>query len=166
MKLDKYSNPIYSTQELFNELYCGEVDIFTMPVERSESTMQLEQLSDKPLNYYAEPNITIEDFDYANQSNWYIPDNYLEFDPLEYCLNKCTNDAEIERVCLEYVEFESRQLIRVLQWAKYFVDTCTTHNVLWGVGRGSSVSCFLLYLIGINKINPLTYNLHYNEFLK
>jgi DNA polymerase III alpha subunit len=40
------------------------------------------------------------------------------------------------------------------------------NNILWGVGRGSSVASFVLYLIGIHRINSLFYNLPIEEFLK
>ena len=37
---------------------------------------------------------------------------------------------------------------------KYLVDTMRNNNIVWGVGRGSSVGSFVLYKIGINRINP------------
>jgi len=48
----------------------------------------------------------------------------------------------------------------------YIVDTLRSQNILWGVGRGSSVSCYCLYLIGIHKIDSLKYDLPINEFFK
>ena len=57
-------------------------------------------------------------------------------------------------------------LLPVLQFLIYFVDTLRANNVVWGVGRGSSVSSFCLFLIGVHKINPLLYNLDYREFLR
>jgi DNA polymerase III alpha subunit len=39
-------------------------------------------------------------------------------------------------------------------------------NIVWGVGRGSSVASYALYLIGIHKIDPIKYNLSINEFFK
>ena len=53
-----------------------------------------------------------------------------------------------------------------MQFLIYFVDTIRANNVVWGVGRGSSVSSFCLFLIGVHKINPLLYNLDYREFLR
>jgi DNA polymerase III alpha subunit len=40
------------------------------------------------------------------------------------------------------------------------------NNIVWGVGRGSSIASFVLYLIGIHRINSLYYDLSINEFLK
>ena len=66
----------------------------------------------------------------------------------------------------EYKLFETKGFIKVLQFLIYFVDTLRHNNVVWGVGRGSSVSSFCLFLIGVHKINPLIYDLDYTEFLR
>jgi len=50
--------------------------------------------------------------------------------------------------------------------AKYFVDTMQANNVVWGVGRGSSVASYVLYLIGVHKIDSIKYNLDWQEFLR
>jgi DNA polymerase III alpha subunit len=49
---------------------------------------------------------------------------------------------------------------------KYLVDLMREHNIVWGVGRGSSVSSFVLFLIGIHRINSIYYGLDVEEFLK
>ena len=62
--------------------------------------------------------------------------------------------------------FESRNLIPVLQYIKYLVDTMRENKIVWGIGRGSSLASFVLFLIGINKVNPLLHNLDIHEFLR
>jgi DNA polymerase III alpha subunit len=54
----------------------------------------------------------------------------------------------------------------LLQYLKYLVDTMRKNNIIWGVGRGSSVASYVLYLIGIHRINSLYYDLSIDEFLK
>jgi len=49
---------------------------------------------------------------------------------------------------------------------KYLVDLMRENNIVWGVGRGSSVSSFVLFLIGIHRINSIYYDLDVEEFLK
>jgi len=49
---------------------------------------------------------------------------------------------------------------------KYLVDTLRKNNVIWGVGRGSSVASYVLFLLGVHKIDSLYYNLDIEEFLK
>ena len=46
------------------------------------------------------------------------------------------------------------------------IDTLREKNVVWGVGRGSSVASFCLFLIGVHKVNPILYKLKINEFLR
>ena len=40
------------------------------------------------------------------------------------------------------------------------------NNIVYGVGRGSSVSSYILYLIGVHRVNSLKFNLDIKEFLK
>jgi DNA polymerase III alpha subunit len=66
----------------------------------------------------------------------------------------------------EYDMFEKKEFIKVLQFLIYFIDILRANNIVWGVGRGSSVASFCLFLIGVHKINPLLYNLNISEFLR
>jgi DNA polymerase III alpha subunit len=54
----------------------------------------------------------------------------------------------------------------LLRYLKYFVDTMRKNSVLWGLGRGSSVASYVLYLLGVHRINSLYYDLDIKEFLK
>lgn len=97
---------------------------------------------------------------------WLIPPEYLYMDIVDYLVSKCSSDVERKRVADELMEFEKRNEIDILRVMVYIVDQFRKNKVVWGVGRGSSVSCFCLYLIGINKINPLVYDISYTEFFK
>jgi DNA polymerase III alpha subunit len=81
-------------------------------------------------------------------------------------LGRCQTEQERERVKTEYVLFEKKNFTKVLQFLIYFIDTLRANNILWGVGRGSSVASFCLFLIGVHKINPLLYALDHREFLR
>ena len=48
----------------------------------------------------------------------------------------------------------------------YLIDLMRTNNIVWGVGRGSSVSSYILYLIGVHKVNSILYKLDINDFLR
>ena len=106
------------------------------------------------------------DVDKANINNWYMPQKYYEIDTLQWLLDKCQNNKEKMRVTEEYKLFEKKKFIKVLQFLIYFIDTLRANNVVWGVGRGSSVASFCLFLIGVHKINPMLYNLDHKEFLR
>jgi DNA polymerase III alpha subunit len=95
-----------------------------------------------------------------------MPDKYYQINVLQWLLDKCQNDTEKQRVQVEYDLFEKKKFVRVLQFLIYFVDTLRANNIVWGVGRGSSVASFCLFLIGVHKINPILYNLDHREFLR
>ena len=62
--------------------------------------------------------------------------------------------------------FQEREAFDLLRYLKYLVDTMRKNNIVWGVGRGSSVASYVLYLIGVHKINSMYYDLDIAEFLK
>lgn len=108
----------------------------------------------------------VSDIEYSRKFN--IPQHYLELDVEEYIMALVPPaDAKRKaRVEMELELFRTRNLYPVLQLLIYIVDTMRKHNLVWGVGRGSSVASYCLYLIGIHKIDSLKYNLDIREFLK
>lgn len=109
---------------------------------------------------------TVEEFDQQNQSVWNMPDEYRELDIAEWVLQQCNHDYELQRVAKELMMFQERDLFDLLKYLKYLVDTLRANNVVWGVGRGSSVASYVLYLIGVHKIDSLYYDLSIEEFLR
>jgi DNA polymerase III alpha subunit len=81
-------------------------------------------------------------------------------------LGLCKADHELQRVVQELLLYQERDLFNLLRYLKYLVDTLRKNNVVWGVGRGSSVASYVLFLIGVHKIDSLYYNLDIEEFLK
>ena len=82
MRLDKYSNPIFNEQDLFDALYKGHQFSAndTMLVERTDTVKELEnQIGFKFLEPY-ETYFEITDYDSACQSNWNMPDEYKQLD--------------------------------------------------------------------------------------
>jgi DNA polymerase III alpha subunit len=118
------------------------------------------------LTQYQDINLSIEEFDTNLQTNWFMPDEYYSMDIAKWVLDQCKTDAELQRAGEELIMFQERDMFTLLKYLKYLVDTMRKHNVVWGVGRGSSVASFVLFLIGIHKINSLYYDLSIDEFLK
>jgi DNA polymerase III alpha subunit len=169
MYLDKYSNPVFNEQDLFDAIYNGyQFNVNdTMIVERTDAVKELEkQIGFRFVPPY-EPHFDVADYDQACQSNWLMPDEYKTLD-IEMWVREQTPpwDPESTRVEEELAEFKSRNMLDLLRWLKYFVDTSRSNNVLWGVGRGSSVASYVLYIIGVHKINPIKHNLDWREFLR
>jgi DNA polymerase III alpha subunit len=119
-----------------------------------------------PLREYALIGANLEQFDYRNQNTWHMPQEYTKLDIAQWVLNQCKTDPELQRVADELMLFQERDLFDLLRWLKYFVDTMRTNRVVWGVGRGSSVASYVLYLIGVHRINSMYYDLDISEFLK
>ena len=67
---------------------------------------------------------------------------------------------------MELAEFKARNLFPILQLLIYIIDTMRKNNLVWGVGRGSSVASYILYLLGVHKVDSVKYNLNIKEFLK
>jgi DNA polymerase III alpha subunit len=115
---------------------------------------------------YVKQDLTREEFDNQLQNNWFIPEEYNKLDIAKYVLDLCQTNAELQRVGQELILYQQRELFPLLRYCKYLVDTMRKNNVVWGVGRGSSVSSYVLYLLGIHRINSLHYDLSIDEFLK
>ena len=99
--------------------------------------------------------------------NWNMPQEYKELDIYNYLLDLCPDEIPyMTRVCYELAEFEKRGMYPVLKFLKYLVDTCKENGVVLGVGRGSSVASYCLYLLGVHRIDSIKYELDIKEFLK
>jgi DNA polymerase III alpha subunit len=75
------------------------------------------------------------------------------------------HDRRQRQMCIRD-RYKKHNMVDVLKAMKYIVDTLRANNLVWGVGRGSSVSSYCLYLIGIHKIDSIKYNLPISEFFK
>jgi len=87
-------------------------------------------------------------------------------DIAQYVLDKCNTETELQRAGEELIKFQERDMFILLKYLKYLVDTMRSNNIVWGVGRGSSVASFVLFLLEIHRINSLYYDLSIDEFLK
>ena len=96
-----------------------------------------------------------------------MPEKYKKLDIYNYILDKCPDEPkEMARVCEEMHEYEKRGLFNLLRFLVYLIDVMRENNMVWGVGRGSSVASYVLYLIGVHKINPIQYQLSWQEFMR
>lgn len=168
--IDEYGISYVTIDELCDMLYkeptlsLSNIKVDT-PEEYNNSVKKL-YVKYTALSKYEKQNIPISDFDKKNQNLWYMPDEYKNLDIAEWILLQCKTDLEFDRVEQELLLFHKRNLFDLLRFMKYFVDTMREHKIVWGVGRGSSVSSYVLYLIGVHKINSLKYQLQIEDFLK
>jgi len=169
IKINDHGDCIFKEQDVIDILYTDPTfdisKLFFEDTERYNSSLK-DLGIDLPVINTAPDREPLEEFDNKNINNWHMPEKYYQIDVLEWLLDKCQNDDEKTRVKMEYNLFEQKEFIKVLQFLMYFVDTLRANNIVWGVGRGSSVASFCLFLIGVHKINPLLYNLDITEFLR
>ena len=170
MKYDQYGQTYTNSQELCDLLYKNpglDISLFQVEdsIEYNRSVAELHAELDL-LDSYHQINQTVEEFDSILQKNWRMPLEYKQLDIAEYILSLCKEDYELQRVGQELLLYQERDLFDLLRYLKYLVDTLRKNNVVWGVGRGSSVASYVLFLLGVHKIDSLYYNLDIDEFLK
>ena len=169
MRLDKYSNPIFNEADLIDALYKGhQFNVNdTVIVERTDAVKELEnQIGFKFISPY-ETHFEVADYDAACQSNWNMPDEYKQLDIEAWLFDQIPPwDPQHTRVTEELEAYKARNMLDLLRWLKYFVDTCKKEGVVWGIGRGSSVASYVLYVIGVHSIDSIKYNLDWQEFLR
>jgi DNA polymerase III alpha subunit len=169
MRTDIYGQPILNENDLCDLFMRDPTRIITEAyVEQSINFDDAIVLLDNipKLKEYIDPKVSIEEFDNTSQSNWHMPIEYKNMDIAKWVLDQCKTEEELQRAGDELLKFHERGMFVLLQYLKYLVDTMRKNNIVWGVGRGSSVASYVLYLIGIHRINSLYYDLSIDEFLK
>ena len=168
-KINDHGDVIFTEQDVIDLLYTNpDFDISKLFFADTEIyNKSLKQLGiDLPVINTVPDREPLDEFDQRNINNWHMPEKYYNIDVKQWLLDKTQTEEERDRVLIEYSLFEKKGFIKVLQFLIYFVDTLRANNLVWGVGRGSSVASFCLFLIGVHKINPLLYNLNIGEFLR
>ena len=173
--IDKFGQIVYTPDEVF-DILMHDIDPYrpefrpgpfmitdqTIDIKESNKIAGYEALT----TYTVDDELTVKEFDDQNHNNWNMPAEYKELDIAEYVLNLCKTDAELQRCGEELLMYMERDLFDVLRYMVYLVDVMKLNNVVWGVGRGSSVSSYVLYLIGVHRINSMYYKLDPAEFLR
>lgn len=173
MQTDKFGRVFVDANEVFDALYFGKnIDIGNLFLNDSDIRNQFNNAVQTngddilPLTVPEQLDISVTEFDQQNQNNWFIPQEYHEFDLVNWLYERCDSELSRDRVTQELELYTQYNLYDLLLYLKYLVDTMRSNNIVWGVGRGSSVSSYVLFLIGVHKIDSLRYNLDIHEFLK
>ena len=172
MKYDKFGQAYTTTVELCDILYQQpDVNIGKFFVEDWDqyNSAVRSTYADLPLvgEYHPyPPNYNFDAFHQTQQSSWHMPEEYLSLDIAQWVLDQCQTQEELQRVGEELILYQERNLFDLLRQLKYVVDTWRKNNIVWGVGRGSSVASYVLYLLGVHKINSMYYDLDVGEFLR
>lgn len=183
MKTDELGIPRFSNRDLIDMIYSGNIDkchvVLCDPsddVNRFNSAMEAQGLP--KLQMYIPVDVDQKTFDSVCQGEWYMPEEYKTLDVGAYIISKLISKTGIfeayeiqetpewDRVCEELKAFEERNMINLLRYMIYLVDFMRENDIVWGVGRGSSVASYVLYLIDVHRIDSIKYNLDWREFLR
>ena len=169
--IDQYGRVVYDVYDLYDMVMSG---LDTSKIKEVSWNEDFEKYNKAVKKNYVDTNILekletikldVEEFDRINQENWFIPDEYKTLDIKSYVLERTPTHA-IDRVNEELNLYDKYNIIDVLKVCIYIIDTLRKNNIVWGVGRGSSVASYVLYLIGVHKIDSIKYELDINEFLR
>ena len=175
MKTDDLGIPRFSNRDLIDMIYSGHADkVHVVLCDESDDVdkfnIAMEAQGMNPLQKYIPLDVDQKTFDGVCQSEWFMPDEYKNIDVLDYLINldnfRGCKAHEWDRVQEELKAFEERNMIPLLRYMIYLVDFMRENDIVWGVGRGSSVASYVLYLIGVHRINSIQYDLDWREFLR
>lgn len=141
--------------------------------------MFVEELSQEIKRYNAlvlpDQRISVKTECASPKLDWVLPEPYATMDVREYVLDKLSyeciqvadtlNRERINRTLRELKLYEDAGLIDFLRALIYIINTLQARDVVWGVGRGSSVSSYVLYLIGVHDVDSVAYSLDITDFL-
>jgi DNA polymerase III alpha subunit len=169
---NRYGQVEVSEQEAFTALYTKKIETLDgIFLDNADAISQYNRArstnADRipELEKLEELSVSIEEFDADNQQNWFMPVEYKNMD-IEAFLVEHSPEQHYDRLIEEIQLFRQHNMVDLLRYLKYLVDTLRANNVLWGVGRGSSVASYCLYIIGVHKVDSIKYELDIREFLK
>lgn len=171
MNTDKFGRIELTEQELVAALYKGQLDSLDSVYVQENIAAKFNRSRNKNADQFnnikslEDLDITIPEFDKSKQGNWFMPDEYKVMDIEGFLVNVCPKQ-NYQRIIEELRLFKQHNMLDLLRYLKYLVDTMKANNIVWGVGRGSSVASYVLYLLGVHKIDSVKYKLDIHEFLK
>jgi DNA polymerase III alpha subunit len=134
-------------------------EILTKCVSDAEELAQYREILNREFLNYEVPKTAID------PNNWLIPSEYQTMNIEQWLVENCPT-YNYTRLADEIALYQTHNMIPMLRAMKYVVDTLRNNGVVWGVGRGSSVASYVLFLIGVHKIDPIKYELPIEEFFK
>ncbi len=170
MVTNKYGQCVLDRSDIVEALYhnlpLDNVLVAQSIAEEHNGAVEAFKLDYRALLSTNKQDISIEEFDKEQQKNWHIPQEYLDMDIEQYIKNLVKTPEEQTRVEYEMQLYKEFGLQNVLKVLKYIIDLMRKNNIIWGVGRGSSVSSYVLFLMGVHKVDSMKYNLDIKDFLK
>ncbi len=107
---------------------------------------------------------------------WQLPKEYQNLDLDAHVLDKYvvfldsagyTADEESlanTRIALELQEISRRGMTEFMRTVVYVLDVFRKNNIVWGVGRGSSCACYILFILGLHAVDCVKLDVPLEEF--
>jgi DNA polymerase III alpha subunit len=173
MKIDQYGQMTFSESDL-TDLCMQGVNVSGLKQVRVDSAVDIGTVTDvlenadsvRTWTVDSESDLSVAEFDAECQRCWHMPAEYRSMDIAEHVLGLCETPEQLQRVGQELLMYQEKNLFDLLRYLKYLVDVMTENHIIWGVGRGSSVASYVLYLLGVHRIDSLYYDLNPEEFLR
>jgi len=167
---NKFGELIFSESDVCDLVMSGRnvADFKGMILDNSVNLTQWPEFLDSIPDFSSQRvhNCSVPEFHKQCQSTWRMPKEYQDFDIAAHVLSLCENEAELQRCGAELLLFQEHNLFELLKYLKYLVDVMKTNSIIWGVGRGSSVASYVLYKLGVHRVDSIYYNLDIQEFLR
>jgi hypothetical protein len=170
MKQNKFGELIFAEPDLIDLVMQGrDLSIFDRMIV--DSSVDLARMPDflNPVPCFQQQRFhlcSVPEWHAQQQSNWHMPDEYKTLDIAAHILSLCASESELQRCGQELLLYQERDLFNLLRYLKYLVDVMIANRIIWGVGRGSSVASYVLYKLGVHRVDSLYYNLDAREFLR
>lgn len=170
MQQNKFGELIYNESDVCDLLMKGisAEELKGMIVDATVALDHMPEILDPVPEFYQQRfhNCSVPEWHAQQQRTWHMPEKYQTMDIAAYVLSLCNSEAELQRCGQELLLYQERDLFNLLKYMVYLVDVMTTNNIVWGVGRGSSVASYVLYKLGVHKIDSMYYKLDIEEFLR
>jgi DNA polymerase III alpha subunit len=173
LKTDDLGVVRFNNRNLMDMIYHGHMDkchvVLCDPSDEVDKfNARAEEIGLDPLMKYVVIDVDQKTFDGVCQGEWYMPDKYKKINLEDYLWDKLLKreSAEYPRMIDELTEFHRRGMHDLLRYMIYLVDFMRENDIVWGVGRGSSVASYILFLIGIHRIDSIKHGLDWQEFLR
>jgi DNA polymerase III alpha subunit len=173
MNTNEYGQVMFTANEILDMIYSeqniDECDFPTSETQKYNQFANFFNVSTKNVAHHIDESADI--FHKRKSSTWTMPLQYQNMD-IEKFLSELlvskhlTSSEYTNRLVDELEQFKKRNMLNVLKFLCYLMQTCKTHDIVTGVGRGSSVSSLVLHLLDVHQIDPVKYNLDYKEFLR
>lgn len=102
---------------------------------------------------------------------WITPPPYVTMDIADRCMTMMLDrsldtptymDRLVDEIALMYAR-DMEPFVRCVVW---ITDMMRKKDIVWGLGRGSSCASLILFVLGINKVDPVRYDIPKEEFYK